>query len=76
LETREASGIPRDAAFTKPKKRCRACLTALLVTALQTILAFTCFVIFVDFVVPTPEVKAAYWASLSAPVNESKKLMF
>jgi hypothetical protein len=30
-----ASGIPRDAAFKAPRKRCRASLAALLVTALQ-----------------------------------------
>ena len=53
------------------KKRCRACLTALLVTALQKILAFTCFVIFVDFVVQTPEATVVNLPSFHDLVNES-----
>jgi hypothetical protein len=45
---RAASGIPRDAAFLRiQEKRCRACLTALLVTALQKVLAI--YYIFRDF---------------------------
>jgi hypothetical protein len=54
------------------EKRCRACLKALLVTALQKTLAFTCFVFFVDFVVPTPEVTVAYLPSFHNQVNESE----
>jgi hypothetical protein len=54
------------------EKRCRACLTALFVTARQNIFAFTYFVIFVDFVVPTPEVKVAYLQSFHDQVNESE----
>jgi len=42
------------------EKRCRACLTALLVTALQKDLDLYYFVFFVDFVVPSIEVIAKF----------------
>jgi hypothetical protein len=41
------------------------------ITALQKTLAFTCFVFFVDFVVPTLEVTVGYLPSFHNQVNES-----
>jgi hypothetical protein len=58
--------------FRSQEKRCRARLATLLVTALQKILAFTCFVFFVAFVFPTPEVTVAYLKSFHDQVHESQ----